>query len=774
MSLHFPAGPADVAGVRARAGVAPWWRFAVGGSAVASHALLPVGPARDVLYVAIGVLAVAAAVVGIRRHGPPHRAPWAILTCGLAVWVAGDTVWILRERLGADPFPSVADAVSLLGYVLLAVGIVRLARVRNPASDSIAVLDAVLVGTVVLAVLWISAVGPAFEAPGPHGLAAVVAAAYTVGDVVLLTLLAYLAGGSSFRSRCLWLLWAGLAATLAADVLFEASTTLTWVGPYGVRIEWLWLAGYALLGLALADCSIVAASERQPPPSERVGLSRLAWLWVVLLALPGAAVVQWLAGEDPDSVELAVAGCVVVGLVITRMLLMARRMVAQADRLAALADADALTGLANVRAFSIEVARRLEDGGRPVPVLLVVLDRFTEITETLGHRVGDELLRAAADRMRDAVGPSGYVARISGERFGVLVDTGPQGALDRAGDLLLELAAPFTLSDVSVSVDALVGVAVGPDDGTDAEDLLQRADVALSAARTRPERVARYTGRMSAGGALTPHLMTELAAALENGEIVVHYQPQITVRTGRVHGVEALVRWQHPVHGLLPPASFIPAAERTGLIRPLTLYVLDRALAQAAQWRREERNLAVSVNLSVRDLLDPAFVHDVRRALDRYGVGTASLELEITETMAMVDPNRSLEVLEALAGLGVLLSVDDYGTGYSSLAYLQRLPVQRLKIDRSFVMGLVGDGPSAAIVRSTIELARNLGMTVVAEGVEDDATLLTLQEMSCDAAQGFGIGHPVPADEIPDLVAAIEERIPHVLRQGVPVGQRPL
>ena len=249
----------------------------------------------------------------------------------------------------------------------------------------------------------------------------------------------------------------------------------------------------------------------------------------------------------------------------------------------------------------------------------------------------------------------------------------------------------------------------------------------------------------------------------------MYYQPQVDLRTGRVFGVEALVRWQHPEHGLLPPVAFIPAAERTGLIRPLTSFVLNSALGQLSTWHSAGRDLRVAVNLSVRNLLDRGFVDDVCQALARHGVAESSLDLEITETMAMVDPARSIEVLGSLDALGVVLSVDDYGTGYSSLDYLQRLPVRRLKIDRSFVIGMLGSDASSVIVRSTIDLARNLGMSVVAEGVEDDATLIALRDMRCDAAQGFGIGRPAPADEVLALIDRIEARLPALLRPALAV-----
>ena len=258
-------------------------------------------------------------------------------------------------------------------------------------------------------------------------------------------------------------------------------------------------------------------------------------------------------------------------------------------------------------------------------------------------------------------------------------------------------------------------------------------------------------------------LIGELSQAILGGAIVAYYQPQVEIVTGRVYGAEALARWQHPRHGLLGPEAFITAAEQAGLIGPLLTCMLECALGQCASWLREGLDLTVAVNLSARNLLDPGLVDNVRAVLLRHGLEARSLELEITEGTAMVDPRRSIHVLGALAQLGVKLSIDDYGTGHSSLAYLQQLPVSRLKIDRSFVTELTVDAASAAIVHSTIELARVLHFDVVAEGVEDDATLLMLRDMDCYAAQGFGLGRPAAAPLLPDLVRRIEERL-----NGVP------
>ena len=750
------------------------WRWlALGGILVAGHSALPAGLARDLVYVAFPAAAVAMTVVGIRRHRPAVRDPWVLFAAGIALWVVGDLMWAIFDHiLGIDPFPSAADALYLAGYPLFAGGMHRLARARNPHGDTTARLDATLVGAVAFAVLWILVIGPAFEISEVDVVEAAVAAAYPLSDVLLLVFLTYLAADTRFRSPSLRMLGAGFAVTLVADVGFSLVELLPWIGETGAAVDWLWLSGYLLMGFAALHPSMAQAGDRQPTLALtiRAGLGKLVFLGVLLLLLPGTALFQRLLGDDPDSVELAVAGVLVIVLVFVRMTAMTRQTVRQSEHLAELAGTDALTGLPNLRLFTDEVALRLADPDEPrVPVLLVNLDRFAEIKETLGYSIGDELLRAAGRRLADVVGERGLVARVGGDAFGVVVFDDAMCSDDLAtcaSHLRTELSNPFTLSDVSVSIDGLVGVAVGPDDGTDPEELLERADVALSAARSRPERVARYSGRLPSDGTLTPHLMSQLPAALENGEIIAHYQPQVSVETGTVCALEALVRWQHPVHGLLPPVAFVPAAERTGLVRPLTLYVLDRALAQAARLASAGRPVAVSVNLSVRDLLDADFPELVAGALARHRVATSLLELEVTETMAMVDPNRSLQVLHDLAELGVTLAVDDYGTGYSSLAYLQRLPVQRLKIDRSFVMGMVHDPASAAIVRSTIELARNLGLTVVAEGVEDDATLLALRDMGCTLVQGFGLGRPVPPDRLTDVIDAIENRVPRLLSQS--------
>lgn len=753
-----------------------WWRFLVAGAALAVGILfLPITLPRNALIVATGVAAVALMVLGVRANGVRDRLPWYLLAAGVACWSLGDALWtLLADVLGVEPFPSVADAAYLTAYPLLALGLHRLARGRRRTADGAAVLDSLIVATAVGLVLWVVFIAPSWTDAEGSTLARFVGVAYPVADLALVTQLVHLSAAQRSRTPALRLVAGAFVVVFVADVLFQASAYLP---ALEARVGWLdpmWMGAYLLWGAAALHPSVRELGDADHVPTDGLTHRRVTFLALAVSVLPSLVLVERALGLRIHDMEVTFASLPLIALVVLRMLGLVRRMREQSDRLAHLAETDFLTGLENAR----RMTARLDDVLVPGPagtapggaLLLVAVERFTEINDTLGLRTGDLLLRAVGARLV-AAAPDGAVARLGGESFGILLPglTSGPGATERAAAVREAFAEPFLLPELTVTVDVAVGVALAPADASTASDLLQRADVALSAARESRDLVARYAEQMQTGGPAAPQLMSELVAALDADQVVVHYQPQVELATGRVVGVEALVRWEHPVHGMLGPLAFVPAAERTGLIRQLTLHVLDRSLAQAARWRAAGRTIPVSVNLSVRNLLDPHFVDDVRDALERHRIPATQLELEITETMAMLDPHRSLEVLGALDALGVLLSVDDYGTGYSSLAYLQRLPVRRLKIDRSFVDGVVRDDASAAIVRSTIELARHLGLGVVAEGVEDDATLLALLEMRCLAAQGYGLGRPVPAARIPDMIDEIEARVPDVVGLRVPV-----
>jgi predicted signal transduction protein with EAL and GGDEF domain len=315
------------------------------------------------------------------------------------------------------------------------------------------------------------------------------------------------------------------------------------------------------------------------------------------------------------------------------------------------------------------------------------------------------------------------------------------------------LREPFTLEAISLDLDASVGIALYPEHGADVETLLQRADVALYLAKENRGSSTLYSAERDEYSPARLALVAELRRALDEHELVLYYQPKARLADGAIAGVEALVRWNHPRRGLLAPAEFIPVAEHTGLIKEVTLYVLRQALQQLRLWEAEGLELTVAVNLSARDLLDFDLPQVIGKLLADNGVPATGLELEITETVLLSDPMRARAILSRLSAMGVKLAIDDFGTGYSSLAYLKRLPVSEIKIDRSFVTNMNTDRSDAAIVRSTIDLGRNLGLTVVAEGVETEADWAQLKALNCTFAQGYHLSRPIPAGEIAGWVA---------------------
>jgi diguanylate cyclase (GGDEF)-like protein/PAS domain S-box-containing protein len=413
---------------------------------------------------------------------------------------------------------------------------------------------------------------------------------------------------------------------------------------------------------------------------------------------------------------------------------------------------DQLTGLPNRVLLLNRLGRELAEAvrtSRPLALLILALDRFREITNTLGHHNGDIIVRDLAGRLGDALGDADRVARLRGDEFGFLLPDADASFARQVGDRILgSLDRPFIVQKLPIEVSASIGMAVAPEHGTEAETLLRRADSAVQEAR-------RLGGGTSVvySSACEPHdpaklaLQGELRRALDGNELLLHYQPKVDLKTRTVVGAEALLRWPHAKRGFVPPLDFIPDAERTGLIRPLTRWVLDRAVGEAKGWLREGRSLPVAVNVSARSLRDGRVVEDVEQALRTHDLRPDRLQIEVTEHAVMDDAARAAEVLSRLTSKGVSVSIDDFGIGSSSLAHLRKLRVHELKIDKSFVMGMAGDegGEDTAIVRSTADLAHNLGLVVVAEGVEDQWTLDLLPTLGCDEAQGYHIARPMPS-----------------------------
>jgi diguanylate cyclase (GGDEF)-like protein len=435
------------------------------------------------------------------------------------------------------------------------------------------------------------------------------------------------------------------------------------------------------------------------------------------------------------------------------------RLVARASRrLRHQASHDALTDLPNRPALHEQGAGVLAGArrhGTLAALLLIDLDRFKEVNDTMGHEHGDQLLVEVANRLRDALRHGDLLARLGGDEFAVLAVLPHRGALGEVATRLhAALVRPFDVGGVAVELGGSIGIAVQPDHGDDVSTLLRRADVAMYQAKRTGTQIETYD---SARDPYSPERLTllgELRHAIDHDELVLHFQPKVALASGRVMGVEALLRWQHPERGLLGPDQFLGLAERTGLIADVTRWVLEAAVRQCAEWREDGVDLPVAINLAAANIVDITLPARVAETLRRWDVPGDRLECEISEDTVMGDPRRATEVLERLRGLGVRLSLDDFGTGHSSLSYLKRLPLDEVKIDRSFVSGMAVDASDAAIVRSTIDLARHLGLDVVAEGVETEDVLDVLHSLNCDIAQGFLLSRPLPAAELGGWLAA--------------------
>jgi diguanylate cyclase len=410
---------------------------------------------------------------------------------------------------------------------------------------------------------------------------------------------------------------------------------------------------------------------------------------------------------------------------------------------------DALTGLPNRRQLEERLQHSINDDSEeePFAVLLVNLDDFKQVTDTFGHATGDKVLVELARRLQASGEECRCVARVGGDEFALLLTEAQTKTLSVVCTDLRRLAeAPVVVQDVPISLGARMGISLYPEHGKDAGLLLQRADIALSSAKRKGAAIEVYSDSLDVGNPRRLRLVTELRGALARRELALHFQPKVRLATGVTAEVEALSRWRSLVFGEVRPVEFIPLAEASGLIQPLTKWTLQNAVECSQRWHRDGCNLKMAVNLSARHLQDEHLPDWLEDLLHRTGTHPTWLELEITESAIMLDPERALRSLRAIRRLGVMLSIDDYGTGYSSLAYLQKLAVNRLKIDRSFVAGMEHSSQDELIVRSTIDLAHGLGLEVVAEGIETPRQYSMLQAMGCDYGQGYFIAHPMPEE----------------------------
>ncbi len=464
-----------------------------------------------------------------------------------------------------------------------------------------------------------------------------------------------------------------------------------------------------------------------------------------------------------DAANWRILGIITGALLLVWMLLFrvvrraSRRLRIQAQENERLALQDPLTGLPNRRLLAERLERSATLSARTggnVALLLLDVDRFKEVNDTLGHDRGDRLLQQVAQRLSAAVRDMDTVARLGGDEFAILLPSvaSVADAEHLADRVLKTFSEPFELDGLDLQVDTSIGVAVLPDHADDVTTLMRRADVAMYVAKTSHVGVSTYTSEGDDHDTSRLMLLSDLRRALDTDRLEIYYQPKVNLQTGEAVGLEALLRWHHPEKGMVLPDDFVPLAERTGLIHQVTRHVLRLVVAQVAEWDRAGREIPVAVNLSARNLMESSFVEYIAGLLDEYKVHPCLLELEITESAMIEDPIKANQMLEQLAGLGLQIAVDDFGTGYTSMAQLERMPLRTLKIDRSFVLRMLDDPGGAVLVKAIVDLAHEFNLIVVAEGVEQPEMIEHLQELGCDVAQGFHWSQPVPAGEVQEVL----------------------
>jgi diguanylate cyclase (GGDEF)-like protein len=695
--------------------------------------------------------AVACCIAALGARG--RRSEALLVAAGVAAYAVGNVLLTVvgtgREYV---PFPDPSDPAYLLFYpAVIAALIMGMRREHRQSRTSVGWDTAV--GTLGSATLLTVLLRPVFDQFDGNALQMVVAVAYPFCDTMLIAALLAIACRHDGRLPRQWLpLIAGLAVFTVADVAYALR-----VSSAGYEVETpldaMWSVGLALVSTWAVD---QARGRLTRPEAPRV--RNAAALVVPALASVAALAVLGAAsrGMMPD---LAVVLAVVTGLAAIGRTQVAFRQLRRMAELARQARTDDLTGLPNRRAFYDLAARRLAQRPAAVALLLIDLDGFKRVNDALGHHVGDRLLVEVGERLSLRLRQGDVLARVGGDQFAVIAEVpGEAAAAQLAQKVRSALAMPFDLEGIAVQIDASVGIALGRRRGDDIHLLLRRADVAMYEAKATGQGQCLSTSDEVDRGGDRLRLIEQLREALTDGQLVLHYQPKVDLGHGGLHGVEALVRWAHPARGLLYPDAFLQVATDAGLMAELTETVLREALDQAGRWRADGHNLTVAVNLSARSLHDTQLPQKIAELLGARGLPGRALQVEITEDALMTDRLRATAVLSALRDIGVQVAIDDFGTGYSSLAYLRDLPVDELKLDRSFVAPITTQRRAAALVASTIHLAHSLGLRMVAEGVEDDETSAVLRRHGCDQAQGYLICRPLPADQITAWLPAARPR----------------
>ena len=708
-------------------------------------------------WAASAVYVVAAAVVVVRAvRVSQGRSAWILLAVGLTLYGAGNVVWsVFYDGLADPPIPSISDALWLALYPASYLGLVMLAREKDRAVGAGVWADGIVAGLGFAAFGAAVVFGRVLGAATGSFSAIATNLAYPIADLLLAALVLGLLALRGWRLDRTWaLLGSGFLLLYVADSMYllrvAAGAVQTSLVP-----NVFYLAGVVLLAFAAWQ------PERDRPPARVERWSVLVMPAAFVLTAIGVLVYGQFARVGGLAVALA-ALTLVAAMLRTALTFRDVRAFAVARREAR---TDDLTLLPNRRMFlhavdeAIDAARARDEA---TALLILDLDQFKKLNDTLGHHAGDLLLCEIGPRLSAVLHEQDLLARLGGDEFGILLaaSCGESEALTVADRLGEALSEPFELEGLQVHVGGSIGIALFPDHSQDARQLLRHADVAMYQAKVARSGRELYASDQDTNSRDSLALASQLPDAIACGQLEVHFQPKAEAATGRIVGMEALVRWRHPQRGLLPPAAFVALAEQGGLMRDLTRTVVDGALAACRRWRDAGHELTVAVNVTFTDLLDAQFPVEIASALAQRGVDPSALVLEVTESSIMFDATRVGDVLARLSRFGVGISLDDFGTGYSSFTHLRSLPVGEVKIDRSFVARMRTDSTDYAIVRSTIQLAHNLGMRAVAEGVEDRTTWEALDQLGCDLIQGYHLSRPLPLDAADAFLAASRTRLP--------------
>lgn len=674
------------------------------------------------------------------RRGPDMVA-WRLLAASLLSFVTGNLYAHFFTEYNESP--TLADGFWLLHYLLAYIAIVHYTKAHLAEFHPSTWLDGGIAGLGTVALVVAFVLGPALAVIDAPWINIATNMAYPVADLIMILLLVTVGHALGGRDRSWQLLAAGFSTFMVADIFYLYQASNGTMETYSL-VQSLWPIAVTLMGFAAC---VTSFARVRTSPAHRYLLPSLFVVASVALLVYG----QWT--ELPlTAVVFSVLTLLLAGI---RLAMTIREVRTLADSRAE-ARSDFLTGLPNRRSIAEDLADSLSRREVSTALLVIDLDRFSEINNSLGHLVGDQLLHEVGRRLNDARPPGSILGRLGGDEFAVVMPAaGVAQAIAAAERFTNVLEVPFGLIGLDIPVRASIGIATSPADATSETGLFAAADIAMYQAKRdgTGSAVFRVENDNPSRGRI--QLLADLRSAVDQGQFILEYQPQLDIRTGRVVGVEALVRWNHPVRGLVQPDQFIPLLAQSSLMRTFTIGVLRQAAQTWADLRARGHELRMSVNITAGDLGYPALTEAIKELVAGLRIPPGSLVLEITENAVMVDRQRSMQSLRTFRDLGARISVDDYGTGQASLAYLRDLPLDEIKLDRSFLVGAPDDAHNAAIVRSTVELAHALELPIVAEGVEDRGTLEWLATLGCDMAQGYFISRPKPLN---DVIALLDAR----------------